>query len=342
VSSPAKRGSWKSTLLKLGFSIVLLIVLFELACQVMLWRMSKGWRAVRNDPRHCFDDSLDPILVYELKRNYENVAEGRRLKINQYGIRDDEDAIPTAPRKLAVLGDSVTFGSNHSQENTLPALLQQKLDPTRQQTRVLNFGVNGYGLREVVQFLKDKDKIYNVNEVLYVMNPNDFSWRDTIYEGADNNLYRTYRRPVLASPLFVGKAIYRYQKSQSFSTKNEVMVSVPWYRWMFNGSRDRGLEKLRELKEYCDAKQIKLMVLFLPAGCAYQGGKFELAGEYDDVYSYLKQLGVATIDTREFFAPHVKEWQDFTDHLTLEGNQALAAELAARLGVAATAPAMHP
>jgi hypothetical protein len=197
-----------------------------------------------------------------------------------------------------------------------------------------------------VQYLKDKDKIYNVNEVLYLMNANDFSWRDTVYEGADSGLYRTYRRPVLASPLFIRKIIYRYQKSQSLTAKNEVLVSVPWYRWLYKGNRDRGFEKLRELKEYCDQKHIKLTVMFLPALCAYENGKFELTEEYDDVYAYLKQLGVATIDSREFFQPHAKEWQDGTDHLLLAGNQALAAELAARLSAslsdAGATPATQP
>jgi hypothetical protein len=77
--STRRHCSWKSksTLFKLAFSVVLLIVLFELACQVLLWKMSKTWRAVRNDPRHCFDDSPDPILVYELKKNYDNTVEGR-------------------------------------------------------------------------------------------------------------------------------------------------------------------------------------------------------------------------------------------------------------------------
>jgi hypothetical protein len=325
---PAPRR-FKSTLLKLLFSVVLLVVLFEGACQVMLWKMFRSWQAVRQDPRHCFAPSPDPILVYELQPNYDYTVDGRHLHINKHGLREGDDAIPAAPRKIAMLGDSVVFGVAHTQNETLSGFLQQDLDPTRQNVAVFNFGVSGYGLREVAAFLKDKNAIYNVNEVLYIMNPNDFSWRDTVYEGADNNLYRTYRRPVLASPLFVRKAIYRIKKRTPQNA--DALVSVPWYQWMYSGNRERGFEKLREIKQYCDEKQIKLTVMFLPAGCAYEDGKFALDSMYDDVLTFLQKQGVATIDSRPLFVGRVKELQDETDHLTLEGNRVMAAFLSERL-----------
>src|SRR5688572_8197925 len=155
LSPPSNRKNWNSTLLKLTFSIVLLLALFELACQALLWKMSRSWQAVRTEPGHYFQPASNRVLTYELKKNFEYTTDGRSVHINQHGIRDDEETIPTAPRKIAILGDSVTFGIGLTQAETLPGLLQQALDPSRQKIRVLNLGVPGYGLREMVELMKE-------------------------------------------------------------------------------------------------------------------------------------------------------------------------------------------
>jgi hypothetical protein len=163
-----------------------------------------------------------------------------------------------------------------------------------------------------------------------------------MYEGADNGMYRLYRRPVLASPFLVRKAIYRYQKSQALATKNEVLVSVPWYKWMFNGSRDRSFDVLRQMQKDCDDNGCKLTVLMLHAGCAYQNGKYELADMYDQIAAMLKQASIRALDPRDLFATRVKECIDCTDHLTFEGNRVLTQYLAQQLASPTTRPAGAP
>ena len=83
---------------------------------------------------------------------------------------------------------------------------------------------------------------------------------------------RLYHRPVLASPFLVGKAIYRFEKAQALTMKNEVMVSVPWYQWMYNGNRERGFDVLRQMKQYCDDNGCKLTVLVLPVDALIRTG----------------------------------------------------------------------
>jgi hypothetical protein len=328
---PREREPWKSTLFRLSSSVVVLLVCFEMSCQILLWRINLGWQAIRNEARHYYQVSDNPVLVYELKRNYSYTMETRRLHINQYGIRDDHAEVPTAEKRIALLGDSVTFGIGLSQDETLPAMLQWVMDPSRQEIAVINMGVPGYGLREVFALLKEKNAIYRVTDVVYLMNPNDFSWRDTVYEGADNGNYRLYRRPAIASVFLIRKAIYRWHKSESIPYMKETLVSVSWYRWMFAGNRVRGYDVLSDMKLYAEENQIDLTVMLLPAGCAYQNGTYELTPMYDDVYAFLKKAGIAALDARDLYAPHAKEWIDSTDHLTLEGNRVTAAFLAEQL-----------
>src|SRR3954467_2868312 len=105
---PPPRSPGKAVLAKLLFSIVLLVVLFELACQVFLWKMNRSWQAIKVDPAHYYQASDDPTLVYELKHNYTYSIDNRSVHINRYGVRDDDENVPAAPRRIMLLGDSVT------------------------------------------------------------------------------------------------------------------------------------------------------------------------------------------------------------------------------------------
>ena len=103
----------------------------------------------------------------------------------------------------------MTFGSAHSQDRTIPRLIEDDSGEPGGEV-VLNFGVPGYGARELRELLRVRDAIYCVDRVVYLLNSNDFAWRETLYEGADSGLYRMYNRPGWMIPWFVRKAVYRF------------------------------------------------------------------------------------------------------------------------------------
>src|SRR4051812_22917610 len=205
--TPPARRSWRGLVLKLGFSLLLFLFLFEMACQAYRYKANKSFKAYKANPGYYYEASSDPALTYELRRNFTYSVDNRRVHVTPFGIRDDDDAMPTAPRRIALLGDSVVFGTNQSQEFTISSLLQRKLDPTGKEVRVLNFGVPGYGAREIARYLEKQSAVLHPTEVLYIMNPNDFSWRNTRFEGADNGMYNLYTQPLLATPTVIRKLI---------------------------------------------------------------------------------------------------------------------------------------
>lgn len=101
-----------------------------------------GWRAVAGDP--LFRRSPDPILEYEL------VPGARRghLRINSLGLRGEE--VPPRPgegvTRIAVLGDSETFGGHLLEAETFTRQLQRRLGEVAEGRafEVLNGGVPGY------------------------------------------------------------------------------------------------------------------------------------------------------------------------------------------------------
>lgn len=110
--------------------------------------VSRGWLdRVRNEP--AVFDAEDAELGW-------NVAPGRRSRDGRYatsaeGLRSREpgqvlSAVPAA-RRVALVGDSFTFGEEVSFDETWGQLLAGQLRPG---TQVLNFGVPGHGIDQTL------------------------------------------------------------------------------------------------------------------------------------------------------------------------------------------------
>jgi len=112
------------------------------------------WRELLHRP------SPIPGLAYELVPNREKYSHGAMIKTNSFGMRDDEPhpKNDTSLHRIAVIGDSVTFGfgvrGEHTYTNVLEQLLNKEIDCRR--FEVLNFGVGGYSTRDESLVLKHK------------------------------------------------------------------------------------------------------------------------------------------------------------------------------------------
>lgn len=86
-----------------------------------------------------------------------------QIKINSLGMRDSETTIkkPKNTVRIALLGDSFTFGMITDQEKIFPYLLEQKLNKElkskKRKYEVLNFGVIGYTTDQ--QYLQLREKV---------------------------------------------------------------------------------------------------------------------------------------------------------------------------------------
>jgi hypothetical protein len=299
--------------------------LAELVCQ-LYWRVvSRTLVAMRDEPTYCYQASDDPILGYELKRNFEVTVKGKRLHLNGHGLREDSDELFGDRTRVALLGDSVLFGmgvDNVSQEDTIPAIVQRKLDARGKRVKVLSFAVPGYGLPELPELLRQKSAIYKPQRVVYVMNPNDFSLRNTRYEGSDSGLYRMYHPPGIKAPWFVRKLIYRTRKGD-----DGVVPTVAWYRWTFEGTRDEDLPRLLEMKRFTEEQGMRFGVTLLAVGSAYEGKgaarRYALMEMNREVQAYCEKAQIPFADEVPTFAKEVEAW-DQTDHPTALGSDMLA------------------
>ena len=97
--------------------------------------------------------------------------------INSYGMRDQEynRQAPEGVRRVAVIGDSVTFGLGVALDKTYVKGLQARINERPHKSRYyqfMNFGVSGYSSESELEFFKQTARQFNPEVVVvgYVMN----------------------------------------------------------------------------------------------------------------------------------------------------------------------------
>jgi lysophospholipase L1-like esterase len=322
MASEQRSGSALANLALVAVSLVVSLAVAELAFQTYARVVVfPRWDRDMAKPNFFLTRSNNPVLGYELMPGFETESDGRRMSINSRGLRSDTDDLFEGRAKLAILGDSVTNGVGHSQERTLDRLLEARLRAAGDDTVVLNFGVPGYATRELAEFLRVKNAIYRVDRILYLLNPNDFTRRDTVTEGADNGLYRMFVRPRWQTPWFARKAVYRAVK----------MGGVPprWYRWLFAANEESAQADLKAMHATCREQGATFAVALLPAVEAYGPGGYALERMYDRLLAFLAREGIPAVAPIDAFSDDPARYLDATDHLYDVGNERMADVLAA-------------
>ncbi len=137
-----------------------------------------------------------PGLSYEMVPLRNGTFEGMQVRTNSLGMRGGEPA-PPGPflYRIAVLGDSFTFGFGVSEEETYPALLGKILNesPSGRQYHfeVLNLGVVGYTSRDEAAMMKARAVPLHPRLVVvgYVLNDPEIDPRQSLHKYFDSPVW---------------------------------------------------------------------------------------------------------------------------------------------------------
>jgi hypothetical protein len=91
-----------------------------------------------------------------------------RVAINRQGLRGARDYAPRPPpgrRRMAVFGDSLAFGEEVDDDESVPHYLGEQL----RGAEVLNFGVHGYGLGQMALRLEDEGFALHPDHVVVML-----------------------------------------------------------------------------------------------------------------------------------------------------------------------------
>lgn len=313
----------------LGMLTILGLVALEAACQIVAFVQFRELDKWQVHPENYVQASAVPGVTYQLIPGYDRTTDGRRIKVNGLGFREDTDDLFTDKRRVAIFGDSVAMGVGATQDQTISAELQRLVDPSVEKIKILNCGLLGLGMSEYPAYLRHVFNVYKPHQVVLLMNPNDFVLRDSIYEGADGGMYRMFHRPVLKTPLVVYKAIYRMKKGG-------ISPSLGWYRWTYRGTKDTNLPKFKELKAICDQAGggAGFHVVLLPVRGSFNREDDAITSMYREIGEHLTAAGISWSYPDKAFAeagatadPAGGRLIDYTDHYTPEGTKLMAGAL---------------
>jgi lysophospholipase L1-like esterase len=124
--------------------------------------------------RENFRLSENPVLKFELQPG----SRDGDSRISSVGLRDQEfdRAKPTGTYRIGIIGDSITYGLTCEQEQAFAKRLEGLLasaGPDATRFEVLNLGVSGYNISQVVERLRTVGMPFDLDLVIYVYSLND-------------------------------------------------------------------------------------------------------------------------------------------------------------------------
>src|SRR5262245_29231431 len=131
------------------------------------WRLEWARRHRASQPARYPFDIYHPTRGWALKPGLKQLtmASGKKLTTNSKGLRSETEFSYEPPRngqRILVLGDSFTFGENVSDEETYSHVLGELLPADE----VLNLGVHGYGLDQILLYLREEGVKYHPDRVI--------------------------------------------------------------------------------------------------------------------------------------------------------------------------------
>ncbi|MFH1202027.1 MAG: SGNH/GDSL hydrolase family protein [Candidatus Omnitrophota bacterium] len=155
----------------------LLIFRIFILVSALIFLSLLGELFVRLNPRlYCqgYRPSKNDRVVYELYPGY--IAPILKTKINSQGLNDRYFPIhkPLGTYRIAVVGDSTSFGWGVGGENSFPKILERLLNERRaNKFEVINFSVPGYNTSQEFEVIKEKVIKFNPDMVILIYCEND-------------------------------------------------------------------------------------------------------------------------------------------------------------------------
>jgi len=211
-----------------------------------------------------FRNSAIEELPHELVPGRDTTYKGVEVRINQAGFRGPELVAPAeGQERIALIGDSVTFGNGCPQDETLAAALQAELAAKGRPAQVLNCGVPAYNAPNVLTLLRERVLPLKPARVLYVMVANDVTKAQRKVEIPPDAEIDACADFPLGSPLlqFLQNRASAVLRSLGFSLGGYVESVQKQFE---EGGRDRLADAVKEMQRLCLEQDVKFGVVIYP------------------------------------------------------------------------------
>jgi hypothetical protein len=158
--------------------IAALLLMVEISFRIYLFGINSINPIRMNSYTQIHDSGITrpasiPAVYYELRPDFDGWYKGARFTTSSAGLRDREYPVskPAETFRVAVLGSSWTMGSGVKQEEIWHSVIETELNNRgkSQHYEFINFGVDQYGLGEIIATLEHKVPAYQPDLILIAL-----------------------------------------------------------------------------------------------------------------------------------------------------------------------------
>lgn len=197
-------------------------------------------------------------IYYELKPGLDTVFMGKRFVTNSRGLADDEYPLakPDGTYRVAVVGSSWTMATSVEYPDAYHSILERKLAEqlAPQKVEFINFGVENYGLSEIVANIRYKALDYDPDMIMLAITSLTpvFLWDDEKPPFEPTQMVPVFWQSYLYSAVMemLGKTSYQHTVRPSVKQDRGGYMTQVW-------------RSLKELQELTEGKDIDVVILWL-------------------------------------------------------------------------------
>lgn len=288
----------------------------------------------------------DPVYGYEPRPSQSSTRLGVAIYINDLGLRDDENStrLVGGQTRVLVLGNSVTYGGSRiRQQDLFTELLERRLNVSHRGVKVMNAGVNGYSVSQMMGRAVRLVRATSPNLIVIYAIRGDFL-RPPVQYLADGNFVYPTRRPRSALADFLLLSVNHLNKRYRVidlmprrlaSYWSAPANSVPPYdHARIVDTHLAALDRfIRTTWKTAGGTPAQIVVLLAPERADLIAGRLEPNA---DLVARLRPLGVHAFDLgRDFYQATVAQGKNVNDYYWdsvhyVERGHALAAEVATK------------
>lgn len=244
---------------------------------------------------------------YKNMPNYGYVENGISYRMNDDGLRDDKNYSENKSTfRIALLGDSVTFGLNVDLNETFGKLIEKEL-----KIEVLNFGVQGYDTLSEIETLKAQALKYNPDLILLNFIMNDIEPSGIPFKGIEQKEcilpiikvkvsceVKTALRNIKVVDFFYNKL------NALFYSKVRDYYAVSWADEELY--QNNIVQPLKEFKQICKDGNLQCAVIIFPL-FRFNSTYYQWEAQENELIRDLSKLSINYLLLRETFQNYTSE-----------------------------------
>ncbi|MDP2914507.1 MAG: SGNH/GDSL hydrolase family protein [Candidatus Aminicenantes bacterium] len=277
-------------------------------------------------------------LGYELRAETKVDVAGIEYRINRLGFRDIEHRFLKTDKRVAIVGDSITFGWDLPLEDTYAYQTREKLRSEGRKVEIMAMGITGYNLMQEYHLIKERALRFAPDLIVVQICLNDFEKTLGIRPDPKQQFLLTQYGEIFIPYLFKKTKLSHWLMARSYLFKllnlklapligNQNRGSAP--RDFYSSGTETAVENLRRTKALLAGTPCRFAAVLFPF--RNDDMRQPYLAFYQAILKELEALSVPTLDLNatlnSSMATPEALWIDYL-HPSRAGNQRVAEKLA--------------